>query len=83
MDVVEAMGQPAEHIKNLEFNCQGGEAQPGGDIEGCIGWQNRYAEEEFGADTFIVNLEGRFTFHRHHQGSRDEWAAHAFVDRLP
>lgn len=28
-------------------------------------------------------LEGRFTFHRHHQGSRDEWAARGFVDRLP
>jgi hypothetical protein len=43
-----------EHIKNLGFNCQGGGAVPGGDVEGCIGWQNLYAEEESGADTFIV-----------------------------
>lgn len=35
-----------EHIKNLGFNCQ---AQ-----DGCIGWQNLYAEEESGADTFLV-----------------------------
>ena len=35
-----------EHIKNLGFNCQ---AQ-----DGCIGWQNLYAEEESGADTFVI-----------------------------
>ena len=35
-----------EHIKNLGFNCQ---AQ-----DGCIGWQNLYAEEESGADTFLI-----------------------------
>jgi hypothetical protein len=44
-----------QHIKNLGFNCQGGGTQPSGDIEGCIGWQNLYAEEESGADTFIVS----------------------------
>jgi hypothetical protein len=36
-----------EHIKNLGFNCQ---AQ-----DGCIGWQNLYAEEESGADTFVIS----------------------------
>ena len=43
-----------QHIKNLGFNCQGGGTQPSGDIEGCIGWQNLYAQEETGADTFLV-----------------------------
>jgi hypothetical protein len=33
------------HIQNLSFNCQGGGSQPSGDIEGCMGWQNLYAEE--------------------------------------
>ncbi len=36
-----------EHIKNIGFNCQ---AQ-----DGCIGWQNLYAEEESGADTFVIS----------------------------
>lgn len=36
-----------EHIKNLGFNCQA--------YDGCIGWQNLYAQEESGADTFAVN----------------------------
>ena len=36
-----------EHIKNLGFNCQ--------NLDGCIGWQNLYAQEESGADTFIIN----------------------------
>jgi hypothetical protein len=44
-----------EHIKNLGFNCQGGGTQPSGDIEGCIGWQNLYAQEESDADPFIVS----------------------------
>jgi hypothetical protein len=35
-----------EHIKNLGFNCQA--------LDGCIGWQNLYAEEESGADTFLI-----------------------------
>jgi hypothetical protein len=35
-----------EHIKNLGFNCQF--------YDGCIGWQNLYAEEESGVDTFLV-----------------------------
>jgi hypothetical protein len=43
------------HIQNLSFNCQGGGTQPSGDIEGCMGWQNLYAEEESGADTFLIN----------------------------
>ncbi len=33
-----------QHIKNVGFNCQ---AQ-----DGCIGWQNLYAEEGAGVDTF-------------------------------
>ncbi len=44
-----------QHIKNLGFNCQGAGLQPAGDIEGCIGWQNLYAEEEGGADPFLVS----------------------------
>ncbi len=36
-----------EHIKNLGFNCQ--------NYDGCIGWQNLYAEEESGADTFLIS----------------------------
>ena len=36
-----------EHIKNLGFNCQS--------YDGCIGWQNLYAQEESGADTFLVS----------------------------
>lgn len=36
-----------EHIKNLGFNCQ--------QLDGCIGWQNLYAQEESGADTFLVS----------------------------
>jgi hypothetical protein len=43
-----------QHIKDLRFNCQGAGTQPTGDVEGCIGWQNLYAEEESGADTFLV-----------------------------
>lgn len=39
-----------EHIKNLGFNCQGASG-----LDGCIGWQNIYAQEESGADTFIVD----------------------------
>ena len=39
-----------EHIKNLGFNCQGASG-----LDGCMGWQNLYAEEESGADTFIVD----------------------------
>ena len=35
-----------EHIKTLGFNCQ--------TLSGCIGWQNLYAEEESGADTFQI-----------------------------
>ena len=35
-----------EHIKNIGFNCQ--------DYDGCVGWQNLYAQEESGADTFLV-----------------------------
>lgn len=35
------------HIKNLGFNCQ--------QQDGCVGWQNLYAEEESGVDTFGVN----------------------------
>jgi hypothetical protein len=42
------------HIKNLGFDCQGGGTQSSGDIEGCIGWQNLYAQEESGADTFLI-----------------------------
>ncbi len=42
------------HIKNLGFNCQGAGTQPSGDIEGCMGWQNLYAQEESGADTFEI-----------------------------
>src|SRR5271170_326959 len=42
------------HIKNLGFNCQGTSAQMAV-LDGCIGWQNLYAEEESGADTFIVD----------------------------
>jgi hypothetical protein len=42
------------HITNLGFNCRGGGTQPTGDIEGCIGWQNLYAQEESGADTFLI-----------------------------
>ncbi|MGA8492311.1 MAG: hypothetical protein WB711_17930 [Terriglobales bacterium] len=36
-----------QHIKNLGFNCQ--------NLDGCIGWQNLYGEEEGGADTFVIN----------------------------
>jgi hypothetical protein len=36
-----------EHIKNLGFNCQ--------QLDGCIGWQNLYAQEGSGADTFLVS----------------------------
>jgi len=36
-----------EHIKNLGFNCQ--------QLDGCIGWQDLYAQEESGADTFLVS----------------------------
>jgi hypothetical protein len=43
-------GSFGEHIKNLGFNCQGASG-----LDGCIGWQNLYAEEESGADTFIVD----------------------------
>jgi hypothetical protein len=39
-----------EHIRNLGFNCQGASG-----LDGCIGWQNIYAQEESGADTFVVN----------------------------
>ncbi|HXM21588.1 MAG TPA: hypothetical protein VN948_10035, partial [Terriglobales bacterium] len=35
-----------EHFKTLGFNCQA--------LDGCIGWQNLYAEEESGADTFEI-----------------------------
>jgi hypothetical protein len=35
-----------EHIKNLGFDCQS--------YDGCIGWQNLYAQEESGADTFQI-----------------------------
>ena len=44
------------HIKNLGFNCQGSWSVPGssGNVEGCIGWQNLYAQEESGADTFQI-----------------------------
>jgi len=41
-----------QHIKNLGFNCQGTWSM--GTVDGCIGWQNLYAEEESGADSFIV-----------------------------
>jgi len=37
-----------EHLKDLSFDCQGQT------IEGCIGWQDLYAQEESGADTFHV-----------------------------
>jgi len=37
-----------EHIKDLGFNCQS--------YDGCIGWQNLYAQEESGADTFVINF---------------------------
>jgi hypothetical protein len=36
-----------EHFKNLGFNCQR--------QFGCIGWQNLYAEEESGVDTFVID----------------------------
>jgi hypothetical protein len=36
-----------EHIHNLGFNCQ--------QLDGCIGWQNLYCQEECGADTFLVS----------------------------
>jgi hypothetical protein len=42
------------HIKNLGFNCQGGAPSPA-TIQGCIGWQNLYAQEESGADTFLID----------------------------
>jgi hypothetical protein len=35
-----------EHIKTLGFNCQA--------LDGCIGWQNLYAEEDSGVDTFEI-----------------------------
>jgi hypothetical protein len=35
-----------EHFKNLGFDCQS--------YDGCIGWQNLYAQEESGADTFQI-----------------------------
>jgi hypothetical protein len=38
------------HIKNLGFNCQGDQG-----IDGCMGWQNLYAQEESGADTFLID----------------------------
>ena len=38
------------HIKNLGFNCQGSQG-----IQGCMGWQNLYAQEESGADTFLID----------------------------
>ena len=37
-----------QHIKNISFNCQ--------NLDGCVGWQNLYGEEEEGgADTFVIN----------------------------
>jgi hypothetical protein len=46
------------HIKNLGFNCQGSWSVPtppqSGNVEGCIAWQNLYAQEESGADTFLI-----------------------------
>ena len=46
------------HIKNLGFNCQGSWSTliplKSGNVEGCIGWQNLYAQEESGADTFLI-----------------------------
>jgi hypothetical protein len=46
-----------EHIKNLGFNCQGTwmNGMTATALDGCIGWQNIYAQEESGADTFIVD----------------------------
>jgi len=48
-----------EHIKNLGFNCQGADSTVGSTtipgLDGCIGWQNLYAEEESGPENTIVN----------------------------
>jgi hypothetical protein len=35
------------HIKDVSFDCQ--------QVNGCIGWQNLYAQEESGADTFHID----------------------------
>jgi hypothetical protein len=45
------------HIKNLGFNCQ--------NDNGCIGWQNLYAEEESGADSFVISNYSFVGFDNH------------------
>jgi hypothetical protein len=52
-----------EHIKNLGFDCQ--------TYDGCIGWQNLYAEEESGADTFHVANYNFVGFDVHGFGSQN------------
>jgi hypothetical protein len=62
------------HIKNLGFNCQGTWSVPSvgsGNVEGCIAWQNIYAEEESGADTFLIENYNFVGFDSHGPNSQN------------
>jgi hypothetical protein len=56
-----------QHIMNLGFNCQGSdqESEIILHIDGCIGWQNLYAQEESGADTFLIQNYNFLGFDSH------------------
>jgi hypothetical protein len=47
------------HIRTVGFNCQGADSSVGGPliagIQGCIGWQNLYAEEGSGVESSVVD----------------------------